>query len=75
MFSLTLLQFKAVDFSFSKMFTPRLSDRLKSKKRGVDQGVKKMIEAEENPDDLDKFDFEPEPTLLYDSSCKYLNFT
>ena len=52
------------------MFTPKLSDRLKSKKQGVNQVVKKMIKTEENPDDLDDFDFDPEPKLLYDASCK-----
>ena len=52
------------------MFTPKLSDRLKSKKQGVNQVVEKMIETEENPDDLDDFDFDPEPKLLYDSSHK-----
>ena len=49
------------------MFTPRLSERLKSNKQGVEQVVKEGVKMGENPDELD---FNPEPTLLMDPSHK-----
>ena len=49
------------------MFTPRLSERLKSNKQGVKQVVEEGVEMGENPDELD---FNPEPTLLVDPSRK-----
>ena len=49
------------------MFTPRLSERLKSNKQGVEQVVEEGVKMGKNPDELD---FYPEPTLLMDPTHK-----